>query len=190
MKKLLISAIASSFLLVSAVSAKDYITDKAHTNVGFKIKHLQVSNVKGGFDDFEGSIDFDPDTKKLNKFEANIKVASVNTKNDKRDDHLKSADFFEVEKYPEMKFVMTEFASKDGGEEGTVKGDLTIKGVTKPVELKYEFGGIVKNDKEKIDKLGFALEGDIDRTAFGVGEESVAIGSKVNIEIEVEANAK
>lgn len=187
MKKLLFSAVASSFLLVGAVNAKDYTVDLAHTHVGFKVKHLQVSNVRGSFDDFEGKIDFDPQTKELKKFEAVVKVASINTKNDQRDDHLRNPDFFEVEKYPEMKFVMSEFISEDGGEEGVVKGDLTIKDVTLPVEFEYEFGGVIKN--EKVDKVGFTLEAEIDRTKFNVGESSIAIGSEVDITIEVEADA-
>ncbi len=187
MKKLLFSAVACSFLLVGAANAKDYAVDPTHTNVGFKIKHLQISNVRGSFDDFEGKIDFDPETKELKKFEAIVKVASINTKNEGRDDHLRNPDYFEVEKYPEMKFVMKEFVKEDDGEEGVVKGDLTIKDVTLPVEFEYDFGGVIKN--EKVDKIGFTLEGEIDRTKFNVGEESIGIGSEVDITIEVEADA-
>ena len=87
-----------------------------------------------------------------------------------------------------MKFVMTEFKfDDDEKDEGIVKGDLTIKGITKPIELEYEFGGISKGDVEKI---GFNLSGKIDRTEFDVGEKSLAIGNEVKLDIEIEADAK
>lgn len=188
MKKILFSLAACSLLTLGFANAKEYAVDSAHTDVGFKIKHMQISNTKGNFKDFEGIVDFDENSMKLNKLEATIKITSVDTGNEKRDNHLRSADFFDVQKFPEMKFVMTEFKfDDDDKDEGIVKGDLTIKGVTKPIELEYEFGGISKGDVEKI---GFNLSGKIDRTEFGVGEKSVALGSEVKLEIEIEADAK
>ncbi|NLY03489.1 MAG: YceI family protein [Campylobacter sp.] len=187
MKKMLFSVVASSFLLIGSLSAKEYVIDSAHTNISFKIKHMQISNVKGSFSDFEGVLDFDLDTKTINKLEGIVKISSVNTNNEGRDEHLKEADFFEVEKFPEMKFIMTEFIGEDGNEEGIIKGDLTIKDVTKQVSFEYNFGGVVTD--EKVDKIGFSLEGKIDRTEFNVGTSGPALGSKVDLELEIEANA-
>lgn len=188
MKKILFSLAACSLLTLGLANAKEYTIDTAHTDVGFKIKHMQISNTKGNFSDFNGVVDFDEKTMKLNKLEATIKISSIDTGNKKRDDHLRTDEFFDANKFPEMKFVMTKFiADDDDKDEGIIKGDLTIKDVTKPVELEYEFGGISKGDVEKI---GFSLEGEIDRTEFGVGEKSLAIGSEVKLDIEVEANAK
>ncbi|MCI6988610.1 MAG: YceI family protein, partial [Campylobacter sp.] len=93
-----------------------------------------------------------------------------------------------ADKFPNMKFKMTEFIPKDD-DEGVVKGELTIKDKTLPVELEYEFGGYNKLE-DGTEKIGFSLEGEIDRIAFGVGEKSVALGSEVKLSIEVEANKK
>ncbi|NLK66562.1 MAG: polyisoprenoid-binding protein [Campylobacteraceae bacterium] len=189
MKKILFSTLAASMLFVNLANAKEYVLDTAHTEVGFKVKHMQVSNTKGNFGEFSGELDFDTDKRVLNKLNAVIKMNSINTNNDKRDDHLRTAEFFDVEKYPEMKFEMTKFIpDSDDSDEGKVIGNLTIKDVTKEIELDYEFGGLAKN--EQIDKVGFTLEGEIDRTAFNVGDAGFAIGSNVKIEIEVEADAK
>lgn len=188
MRKILFSLAACSLLTLSLANAKEYVVDIAHTDVGFKIKHMQISNTKGNFADFKGVVDFDEKTMKLNKLEATIQIASIDTGNEGRDEHLRDTDFFDTKKFPEMKFVMTEFKfDDDEKDEGIVKGDLTIKGVTKPIELEYEFGGISKGDVEKI---GFNLSGKIDRTEFGVGEKSLAIGSEVKLDIEIEADAK
>lgn len=169
------------------MQGKVYTLDSVHTEVGFKIKHMQISNIKGKFDEFSANIEFDEESKKLLKFNATVEVASINTGNDKRDEHLRSADFFDASKFPQMKFVMDDFVLKDD-EESEIYGELTIKDVTKRVVFKYEFGGVMKDDKN--DLLGFSLEGEIDRTEFDVGEKSLMVGSEVKISIEVEARAK
>lgn len=187
MKKILSLAVAS-FIFAGVLNAKPFALDTAHSSVGFTIKHLQVSKVKGDFSDFNGEIDFDPDSKKLNKFSGEVKIASVNTRNNSRDNHLKQADYFDAEKFPVMKFEMSEFLPKDGDDKGKVKGNLTIKDITKPVEFDYELGGIgTKGDKSVI---GLSLEGKIDRVEFGVGEASAALSSKLDIEIQIEAIEK
>ncbi|CZE48384.1 YceI family protein [Campylobacter geochelonis] len=190
MKKILASVAVSSLILAGTLNAAEFGVDKVHSDVGFKVKHLQISNVKGKFKDYSAVIDLDTTTQKLNKLEATIKVASVDTDNSKRDEHLRSADFFDAAKFTDMKFVMTEFvADKDDIGEGKVKGNLTIKDVTLPVVLDYEFGGVAKMQDGK-EKVGFNLEGEIDRTRFGVGEASVAVSSEIKIQIEIEASAK
>ncbi|OCS05892.1 YceI family protein, partial [Campylobacter fetus] len=112
------------------------------------------------------------------------------TSNTARDNHLKQADFFDIAKFPEMKFVMTEF-KKDGDNEGKVIGNLTIKNVTKPVTLNYEFGGQSKNQKG-IQIVGFSLEGKIKRSDFNFAPDTstLTLGDEIKINIEVEAAAK
>ncbi|ASM36574.1 YceI family protein [Campylobacter sputorum] len=188
MKKMLLAFITTAFFASSALFAAQYSLDNAHTSVGFKIKHMQISNVKGDFTDFNALIDFDESKKQPLKMDAVIKITSIDTGTQKRDDHLRSAEYFDAKKFPDMKFVMKEFIA-DGSDEGKIKGDLTIKNITKPVTLDYEFGGITKDSNGK-NKIGFSLEGKIDRTEFGVGEKSVMLGDEVKIQVEVEAVEK
>lgn len=183
MKKIISALLVLGLFSTSSLFAGQYVADKAHSSVGFKIKHMKISNVKGSFSDYSSMIDFDENTKKPNKIESVIKIASINTGIDKRDEHLKTADFFDVQKFPEMKFVMKEI-KKD-----KIIGDLTIKGVTKPIMLDYDFGGMTKNENGK-NMIGFSLEGNIKRSDFGVGEESAMLNDKVEIQIEVEAVEK
>ncbi|ASM39896.1 polyisoprenoid-binding protein [Campylobacter sp. RM12327] len=189
MKETIIAfATATSLFAGSALIGAEYNVDNAHSSIGFKIKHMQVSNVKGFFTDHTSIIDFDENKKYPNKIESIIKVASVNTGIEKRDNHLRTADFFDAQKFPEMKFVMKEFIPGDESE-GKIKGDMTVKGVTKPITLNYDFGGITKN-KDGKNMIGFSLDGEIKRSDFGVGEQSVMVGDKVNINIEIEAVEK
>ncbi|PSM52666.1 YceI-like domain-containing periplasmic protein [Campylobacter blaseri] len=189
MKKIITSTVAALFL-ATGVNAAEYVLDKAHSSIGFEIKHMQISKVRGNFTNFDGAVSFDPKTKKLTNLNGEIVISSINTNNNKRDDHLRSVDYFDVEKFPTMKFEMTEFIQdKDDDEEGIVKGNLTIKGVTKVVEFEYELGGTTKTDDGKT-LIGLSLEGDILRTDFNIGEESVAMGNKVKMIIELEAKEK
>lgn len=144
---------------------------------------LRLSNVVGSFKKVDAQIDADGE--KLNKLSATIKTASVFTDNDARDKHLQSADFFDANKYPDMKFEMTEFTGDK------VKGSLTIKDITKPVELEYEFGGKTTDNKGK-EHIGFSLEGEVKRSEFNFAPESgeLTLGDKIKINVEVEAIVK
>lgn len=184
MKKVFLSSLATLFLL-SAVNAAEFEIDKTHSNVNFKIKHFGINNVSGSFTDFGGVIDFDNNT--INKMSATIKTASVDTNNEKRDEHLRSADFFDVAKFSDMKFQMKEF-KKDGD----VIGDLTLNGVTKSVKLEYEFGGKTAGTNGK-ERIGFSLEGKIKRSDFNFANgfaNNAVLGDEVKISIEVQAVAK
>lgn len=183
MKKLISALLVAGLFSASSLFAGQYVIDPAHSYVGFKIKHMKISNVKGSFSDYKSVIEFNEDKKQPTKIESVIKVTSVDTGIEKRDNHLRTADFFDVEKFPEMRFVMKEFKGDK------IVGDLTIKGVTKPVVLDYDFGGITKN-KEGKNLIGFSLEGEIKRSEFGIGEESAMVGDEVKLQIEVEAPAK
>lgn len=180
----------SSLLLATSLFAKDFAIDVSHSNVGFSVKHMAISNTKGNFKDFTAVLDFDPDSNTFKKVEANIKVASINTEDQKRDNHLKAPDFFDADKNPEIKFVMSKYEKEDD-DEGKMTGDLTIKGVTKQVVLDTEIHGVVKDQKGK-QRVGFTLEGKIDRKDFKVGETFMAqmIGDKVKLEIDVEGIEK
>lgn len=174
---------AALFLGLSSLNAVELNVDKPHSSVEFKVKHMQVSNVKGKFQDFSGVVDFDEAKQIPTKISGEIVVASVDTGTEGRDNHLRNADFFDAPKFPTMKFEMTKFVGDD-----KVKGNLTIKNVTKEVELDYDFGGITK-DKNGKSVVGFSLEGKINRTDFGVGESSLMIGDEIKLAIEIEARA-
>lgn len=138
--------------------------DPTHSELTFKVKHLMISNVKGEFTKFNATIE--GDTFENSKITATVDAASVFTNNADRDGHLKSADFFEVETYPSLKFESTSITKEDEGEY-TLIGELTIKGTTKTVELDVEFGGYMK-DPYGNQKAGFSIEGKINRKDFGL----------------------
>lgn len=189
MKKLLLSSLVAASVLSTGLFAKEYVLDKTHTNIGFKIKHLQISNVSGNFKDYDGVIDFDPATKEFKKAEAKMKVASIDTDNKGRDDHLQQDDFFKAKKHPEVTFVMKKY-EKTGDDEGKMSGTLSIAGVSRDIVLDTEIGGIA--DFKGKEKLGFSLSGKIKRSEFKFAPETstLSLGDEIKLEIEVEANAK
>jgi polyisoprenoid-binding protein YceI len=140
--------------------------DPSHSEVIFKVKHMMITNVSGSFDEFsvEASTEGEDFTKSEVLFSA--KAASVNTNSEQRDTHLRSAEFFDADKFPELKFKATGF-EKASGDDYKLKGDLTIKDVTKPISLDVEFGGIQK-DTWGNTKAGFTVSGKINRKDFGL----------------------
>jgi polyisoprenoid-binding protein YceI len=138
-----------------------WIIDPAHSEVGFKVKHLMINSVKGQFKKIEGTVISDKDDFKDAKISFTAEAASVDTGSEQRDVHLKSAEFFDVEKFPQITFVSDSF---DGN---TLKGQLTMLGVTKPVTLQVEFGGTAK-DPWGNTKAGFTLSGKINRKDWGL----------------------
>ena len=141
--------------------------DKAHTDIQFKAKHLMITNVKGGFRNFDAVVESDRD----NFLDADVlftaDVASVFTGNEQRDEHLKSADFFDSEKFPQIKFKSLKYEKNGSDSTYNLIGDLTIKDVTKPVVLNVEFGGVVK-DPWGNTKAGLQFSGKINRKDFGL----------------------
>lgn len=162
--------------------------DPTHSELTFKVKHLMISNVKGSFTKFNAKIE--GDDFETSKITATVDATSVFTNNVDRDGHLKSADFFEVETYPELKFESTRITKTDDGEY-TLIGDLTIKGITKSVELDVEFGGFMK-DPYGNEKAGFSFEGKINRKDFGLNWNAaletggVLVSDEVKIAAEVQ----
>lgn len=191
-KRLLISMLIVLFLAPTAFAAK-YMVDAAHTQIHFSVAHLMVFKVRGNFTDFSGEIDINPDGKTLTSASATIEAASIDTRIKKRDDHLRSADFFEVEKYP--KILFTSKSVSGSGENITVVGDLTIKGVTKEVTLKGGFAGVAV-DPWGNKRAGFFATGMVDRKDFGLlwnkalETGGVVVGDEITIGLEVEAIAQ
>jgi polyisoprenoid-binding protein YceI len=163
--------------------------DPAHSSVGFRVKHLMIATVKGRFTDFAGTFEARED----GALEASgtIQAASIDTDEPKRDEHLRSADFFEAARYPEISFVSTEITPT--GDTGFhVVGELTIRGITKPVELSGSVEGVGR-DPWGNDRVGLELRGEIDRSDFGLTWNQaletggVLVGDKVKLEIDLSA---
>jgi len=166
--------------------------DQSHSSVGFEVKHMMVSKVKGQFDSYSADVEA-ADLSDLTTASITFKfdVASINTKNADRDNHLRSADFFDAEKYPTITFTSTSI-SKDG-DDYKVTGDLTIKDVTKEVTFDVEFGGKGVNPWG-VEVYGFEAEGKINREDFGLTWNApletggVLVGKDVKIKVELELN--
>jgi polyisoprenoid-binding protein YceI len=170
--------------------AGTYELDPAHKRVGFVVRHLMVSKVRGSFGEATATITVTDDPMQT-KVTASINTASINTGQADRDTHLRSGDFFESEKYPTMDFRSTGLKSHDG-DEFVLDGELTIKGVTRPVELKVEFEGVGRSPYG-FDLFGFSASTEIDREDWGLTwnmaleQGGVMVSKKVKIEIEGEA---
>jgi polyisoprenoid-binding protein YceI len=141
--------------------------DPTHSEVLFKIKHLMITNVTGNFKAFDVNAETDDDNFSNAKITFSAKTNSITTNNDQRDGHLKSPDFFDAEKFPEIKFTSTKFQREGNSENFELTGNLTIKDVTKEVKLTVEFAGIAKDPYGNI-KAGFAVTGKINRADFGL----------------------
>ena len=187
MKRALVMLLALGTL---SLYAGKYSLDLSHSQVGFSVKHMMISKVPGKFDIYEGEVEFDEKTMQFTKLKGIIDADSVNTDNERRDDHLRNPDFFDVEKHPEIIFEMTGY--KGDGEEGKMDGTLTIRGITKEVTLDVEIGGVI-TDPWGNKRLGFSLEGKIDRQDFDLKWNKMletgglVVGDKVKLQIEIEA---
>ncbi|MFD2968952.1 YceI family protein [Sphingobacterium bambusae] len=140
--------------------------DKAHSELEFKVKHMMISNVKGQFQDFNVTVDTDSADLSDAQVTVEIKTNSITTKNEPRDQHLKSDEFFNSSTYPDITFTSKEITKVDD-DEFTLHGDLTIKGVTKPAVFTAEFGGLAK-DPWGNKKAGYTVSGKINRQDFGL----------------------
>jgi len=163
--------------------------DPAHSEVQFKVKHLVITTITGSFKEFNGTVVTDDDFENASiRFEAS--VHSISTNNEQRDTHLRSADFFEVEKYPKFFFESSSFMKK-GEDNYELKGNLTIKGITKPVTLTVEYGGIMTDPWGNV-KAGFELKGHINRKDFGLTWNatteagSILVGEDVKLQANIQ----
>ena len=167
----LISQTVLTFALSTAltgVSAAPVQLDESHTKVEFSVSHLVVSTLTGRFRLFSGAADFDPKTRVISNVRVAIKAASIDTGNEKRDGHLRSADFLEVKGNPEIVFVSTAAIQLRKGKAIKLPGKITIRGVTKPLILRFTYLGSAKSPFGPITVHAFNAEGSINREAFGI----------------------
>ena len=164
--------------------------DPAHTEINFTVRHMMISNVRGRFERFSGTVELDEQNPAKSKLSVQVETASVNTKEPQRDGHLRSPDFFNAEEYPNMTFESTNIEVLDANH-GRVTGDLTIRDITRPVTLDVEYAGQVKSPWGKT-AAGFTATGSINRKDWGL-EWNVAletggwlVGEEVKINIECE----
>lgn len=167
-----------------------FMVDPAHTSITFKVRHMMVTTVTGTFREFGGWIDFDTSDITKSKAEGWVNVASIDTRNEKRDEHLRSPDFFDVEKYPKMTLVVKKIYKKKN--EWWADADLTIKDVTKRISFPFKFYGPVKDPFGNL-RVGVEASFKIDRFDFGINWNQVletgglVVGREVEVELNVEA---
>lgn len=192
MRKVFILAMAVlAFSGLTQAQAADWTLDHMHSRVGFSVPHLGISKVNGQFKDYAAELTADPATGKISALKATVKIASVDTDIEARDNHLRSPDFFDAEKFPAMTFVLKE--AKWEGKSLALHGDLTIKGVTKKVVFKGEFRGPQKINMGQGDQLrsGYSLTTVINRQDFGLSFNKVVdavslVGDDVTIQLDIE----
>ncbi|AKH82526.1 hypothetical protein AA958_10140 [Streptomyces sp. CNQ-509] len=171
---------------IPAYQTGTWTIDPVHSDVSFVVRHLGVTRVRGTFDHVEGTIVTHEDPLQ-SEVTAVIRTTSVNTRNDMRDDHVRTADFLDVETYPEMTFKSTGIRVKD--DVYLIDGDLTLRGVTRPVTLETEVGGFGPGMQEGHTVVGFSATTEINRSDFGVtgGAAGAAVSDKIKITLDIEA---
>lgn len=167
------------------MSKLHWVLDPTHSEVNFKVKHMMISNVSGSFTDMEASLDSDDDTFQHAAIQFTAKIDSINTNNTQRDEHLRSAEFFDAAAHPTLHFESTNYNAATG----KVEGNLTLKGVTKPVTLDATFEGLNK-DPWGNEKAGFSLSGKINRSDFGLNWNAALETGGVLVSEEVKLNAE
>ena len=169
----------------------DYELDPAHTRLGFVARHAMVTRVRGEFREFSGRLHVDAEDPSRSTAEVRVQLISVATGDDQRDAHLRNADFFDVERTPEMTFVSTG-AERVDEDRFRLTGDLTIKSVTKPVTLDVEFTGTAKDPYGNL-RAGFELTGEISRKEWGITWNAALetggflVSDKIRLELDVSA---
>jgi len=171
-------------------AAGNYALDASHSQVGFAVRHLMVSKTRGRFSDFAGTVEIG-ENPLASSVSVTVQTASVDTRDEQRDGHLRSGDFFDVEAWPTMTY-QSRSVREVGKDRYIVDGDLTIKGVTQPVPLELTFEGGATDPWGGV-RIGFSAKAELDREAFGLTWNQaletggVVVGKKVTIEIEAEA---
>jgi polyisoprenoid-binding protein YceI len=182
-------------ILLSATTGfgatRTFKIDPAHSTIGFSVKHMMVTNVKGTFNEFEGKIILDEKKPQNSKVETVIEAKSIDTNNDKRDDHLRSADFFNTDKNEKITFTSKKITPA-GGKKYKIVGDLTLNGVTKEITLDSTYSGTTKGMQGET-RAGFSATGKIKRSEFGVKWNKaieaggVAVSDEVTLNFDIEA---
>ena len=167
-----------------------WVIDPTHSEIGFKVRHLMISNVSGKFDQFEAEVETENEDFATAQIRATIKTASVNTSNLQRDEHLRNSDFFEVENHPDILFT-SQKVEKIDNDNFVLHGNLTLKGITKQVKLQVEYSGFTK-DPWGGERAGFVVTGKINRNDFGLSLNAaletggVVLGDEVKIHSEIQ----
>jgi len=191
MQKLILTAMTFA---LTAFGQATYTIDTAHTNAQFAVRHMMVSNVKGEFAKTTGTIVYDPNNLGASKVEATVDTTSNNTREPRRDTHLKSPDFFDVEKFPTMTFSSTAWSKQ--GDKLMIKGNLTLHGVTKEVTLAVDGPSAELKDQKGGARIGASATTTINRKDFGltwnraIETGGVVVGEEVTITIDLEATRK
>lgn len=173
------------------MTSSKWTVDAAHSSIDFSVKHMMIATVRGTFHDFEASIEANPADLTTANIQFSVDVASVDTRNNDRDVHLRSGDFFDVEQYPKMTFQSTNIVKKSEGEYN-LTGDFTLHGVTRQETFSVTFEGEGK-DPWGNEKAGFSAEGKINRSDYGLTYNAaletggVLVGDQVKIAIQIEA---
>jgi len=176
----------TALLGFSTLYATPYTVDTSHSTIGFKVRHMMVASVRGTFKDYKGHYDYNPETKQIKSLEGTVKIASIFTDDKKRDDHLRSKDFFNANKYPDMTLKLL----KHSGDKALI--ELTIKGITKQIEFDVDYLSGESKDPYGAIKTGFELNGKISRKAYNIlfnkilETGGVAVGDAVKINLELE----
>jgi polyisoprenoid-binding protein YceI len=182
-------ALTLAFATAASAAPATWTIDQNHSEVGFSIRHF-FSKVPGTFDKFSGSVVYDPQKPEISSVKVDIDPASINTKNEKRDNHLRSEDFFDIAKFPTLTFVSTKVAAA-GENKLKVDGNLTMHGVTKPVTLDVTFLGSGPS-REGEQRSGFEATAKLNRKDFGIlwnktlDQGGTMLGDDVDIKINVE----
>ena len=165
-----------------------WVVDPTHSELGFKIRHLMISNVSGSLKNFEAEAEMNDADFSSAEITLTAAMASISTNNEQRDGHLRTSDFFEVEKYPELKFRSTKIEKIDN-DSFALYGELTLKGITKPVKLNVEYNGLTK-DPWGGERAGFLVTGKINRSEWGINFNSVLETGGVALSEEVRIHSE
>ena len=183
-------SILAVLFIATGLTAKEYKMDPTHSSVVFKVKHMVISTVTGTFNDVKATLNWDEKNPSKSSFTAEIDVNSIDTKEAKRDGHLKADDFFDVAKYSKITFVSEKITKKGNG--FIAEGKLTIKGTTKTVKIPFERKGPIVNPFNKKKTIGFEGEFKLNRKDYGLNFNAMletgglVVGDEVKIEISVE----
>jgi polyisoprenoid-binding protein YceI len=187
-----LAALALLAPALAAAETHEFDVDRVHSQVGFKVKHI-VANVPGHFGSFSGKVWLDPaNVAGTLKIEGTIQTASIDTDNERRDGHLKSPDFFEAEKHPEITFVSKSVTAK-ADNQFEVVGDLTMKGVTKPATLSVEYLGLATHPSTGTPTIGLDATGKVNRMEYGISWNKtldaggLLVGETVTLDVHIEA---
>lgn len=168
------------------MSTTKWAIDPTHSEVGFKVKHMMFTNVSGKFESFDGSIETQGDDFTTAQIDFSADVNSISTGNNDRDAHLRSGDFFDTEQFPKLQFTAKGFEKISEGDY-TLNGDLTIRGISQPVKLAVEYGGLMK-DPWGNEKAGFSINGKFNRKDFGLTWNAALEAGGVLVSDEVRVN--